>query len=212
MPISLVLADDHPIVLNGLVQLFASDPDFIVKASCADGEQALTAIRQYLPDILLLDLSMPRMGGLAVLRAMRQEQLSTRVVILTAALDEDEVLEAIRLGVRGVILKEMAPQLLLQCLHKVHAGEEWLEKRSVGLALEKMLRQENELQQVSKLLTAREIELLKLAAMGLSNNEIAEKLFISTGTVKVHLHRVYDKLQLKSRVALTLYAKEKGLI
>lgn len=212
MTMTLVLADDHPIVLNGLLQLMSAEPDIRVLASCSDGAQALAAVRLHAPDLLLLDIRMPVMDGLAVLRTLRAEQLATHVVILTAALDEEEVLEAIRLGVRGVVLKEMAPQLLLQCLRKVHAGGEWLEKRSVARALDKMLRHENELQQVARVLTVREIELLKLAASGYSNAEIAQRLFISEGTVKVHLHRIYDKLQLKSRVALTLYAKEKMLV
>lgn len=212
MTMTLVLADDHPIVLNGLLQLMSAEPDIRVLASCSDGAQALAAVRLHAPDLLLLDIRMPVMDGLAVLRTLRAEQLGTHVVILTAALDEEEVLEAIRLGVRGVVLKEMAPQLLLQCLRKVHAGGEWLEKRSVARALDKMLRHENELQQVARVLTVREIELLKLAASGYSNAEIAQRLFISEGTVKVHLHRIYDKLQLKSRVALTLYAKEKMLV
>lgn len=212
MVMNLVLADDHAIVLNGLVQLLSAEADIAILASCTDGAQALAAVQRHPPDILLLDLRMPVMDGLAVLRALRSEPLDTRVVILTAALDEDEVLEAIRLGVRGVVLKEMAPQLLLQCLRKVHAGGEWLEKRSVGRALEKMLQHENEMHKVSKILTARELELLKLAATGLSNTEIAGCLFISEGTVKVHLHRIYEKLNLRNRVALTLYAKEKQLI
>lgn len=212
MTINVVIADDHPIVLNGLTQLLESTPGFTVLASCTDGEQALAALHQHHPDILLLDLSMPRMDGLETMRRMRSENLTTRVVILTAALDDNEVLEAIRLGVRGVVLKEMAPQLLIQCLQKVHAGGEWLEKRSVGLALEKMLKRENELQNIRKLLTPREIELLKLAASGLTNQQIASQLFISEGTVKIHLHRVYDKLQLKNRVSLMLYAQEKGLV
>src|SRR3990167_7469378 len=164
MTMSLVLADDHPIVLNGLMQLLSAEADIAILASCSDGALALAAVRRHQPDMLLLDLKMPVMDGLSVLRGLRSDSLPTRVVILTAVLDEDEVLEAIRLGVRGVVLKEMAPQLLIQCLRKVHAGGEWLEKRSVGRALEKMLHYENEQQKVRKILTAREIELLKLEA------------------------------------------------
>lgn len=212
MTINLVLVDDHPLVLNGLQQLFAMEPEINVLACCTDGEQALQTVMHYQPDILILDLKMPRKNGLTVLRELQKEKLPTKVVLLTAALDDDEVLEAIRLGVRGVVLKEMAPQLLIQCINKVHTGGEWLEKDSVGRALEKMLKRETEMQYITQILTPREIKLVKLVAGGLSNKLIADKLYIAEGTVKVHLHNIYDKLQVKNRVALTLYAQEKGLI
>jgi DNA-binding NarL/FixJ family response regulator len=157
MTIRLVLADDHPLVLKGLELLFATEPDFAVLAYCADGVQALQAVRQHTPDILVLDLRLPGQDGLAVLRELKREKLPVKVVILTGALDEEELLEAIRLGVRGVVLKEMAPQLLLQSLRKVHAGEVWLEKRSFGRALDRMLEREAGMRQVAGLLTPREI-------------------------------------------------------
>lgn len=212
MPIRLVLADDHPLVLDGLTQLFASDADFDVVARCTDGEHAIEATLHHRPDILVLDLRMPRKDGLAVLRELSARQAGVRVVVLTAALDENEVLEAIRLGVHGIVLKEMAPQLLVQCLHRVHAGGQWLERDSARRALEKLLHDESGLHEVAALLTQREIDLVKLAATGLSNREIANRLHITEGTVKVHLHRIYEKTQVKNRVALTLYAQEKRLV
>ena len=212
MAISLVLADDHPILLQGLENLFRLEKDIQVLALCGDGEEALRAVREHRPDLLILDIRMPRMDGLAVLRAMKKEKLRTRAVLLTAALDEDDVLEAIRLGVRGVVLKEMAPQLIVQCIRKVHTGGEWLERSSVGRALEKMLRLEAGAQQIARLLTPREIEMVRLVASGLRNKEITGKLCISAGTVKLHLHNVYDKLQVDGRLALTLYAQDKGLV
>jgi DNA-binding NarL/FixJ family response regulator len=212
MAISLVLADDHPLLLDGLENLFGLEQDIQVLARCGDGVEALRAVREHQPDILILDLRMPRMDGVAVLRAMKQEKLRTRVVLLTVALDEDEVLEAIRLGVRGVVLKEMAPQLIVQCVRKVHAGEEWLERTSVGRALEKMLRREAGAQQIAGLLTPREIEIVRLVASGRRNKQIAGVLSIGEGTVKLHLHNIYEKLHVDGRVALTLYAQGKGLV
>ena len=108
-PIRLVLADDHPIVLNGLESLFHLEPDFQVVARCVNGEETLAAVRQHRPDILILDIHMPRKDGLEVLRELDQDQLPTRVVLLAAALEEHEVLEALRLGARGMVLKELAP-------------------------------------------------------------------------------------------------------
>jgi len=212
MPISLVLADDHPLLLNGLENLFRLEKDIQVLARCGDGVEALRAVREHRPDILILDIRMPRMDGLAVLRALKMEKLRTRVVLLTVALDEDEVLEAIRLGVRGVVLKEMAPQLIVQCVRKVHAGGEWLERSSVGRALEMMLRREAGALQIAGLLTPREIEIVRLVASGQRNKEIAGKLTMSEGTVKLHLHNIYQKLHVDGRVALSRYAQNKGLL
>lgn len=211
MPIRLVLADDHPLVLKGLELLFATEPDFTILDCCADGEQALRAVRRRQPDILVLDLKMSKKDGLTVLRELRQENQPVKAVILTASLDDEEALEAIRLGVRGVVLKEMAPHLLLQCLRKVHAGEAWLEKRSISHVLDRMLRYEAGMRQVADLLTPREIDLLRLVIQGLNNRQVADALHINEGTVKVHLHHIYEKLAVRNRVELTLYAQEKGL-
>jgi two-component system nitrate/nitrite response regulator NarL len=212
MPITLVLANDHPIILDGLEEIFRREPDFQVLARCLEGEATLRAVRQHKPDVLILDLRMPEMDGLAVLREMQKEKLPTRVVVLTAALDEDQALEAIRLGVSGVVLKEMASRLLVQCVRKVHAGEQWLEKRSVSLALEKLLKREAAARQIAGLLTPREIEIVRLVVDGLRNKEIADRLYIGEGTVKVHLHSIYEKLKVSSRLQLARYAREKGLV
>lgn len=211
MAISLVLADDHPIVLDGLETLFRQEPDFQVLARCVDGEEAVQAVRAHRPDILVLDIRMPRLDGLAALRELQKEQLPTRVVLLTGALEEAEVVEALRLGVAGVVLKEMAPQLLVQCIRKVHAGEPWVEKRSFGQALAHFLRREAGLREVSGVLTPRELELVRMVAGGLRNKDIARSLGISEGTVKIHLHHIYEKLQVTGRLELTLYAQARGL-
>jgi DNA-binding NarL/FixJ family response regulator len=212
MTIRLVLADDHPLVVAGLENLFRLEHDFEVLASCADGDETVSALRRLRPDVLVLDLRMPGKDGLAVLRIMREEKIPTRVVILTAALDEEEVLEAIRLGARGMVLKEMAPRLLVECVRKVQAGEEWLEKRTANRALEKLMKREAGREEVSALLTPREFEMVQMVARGLRNKEIADRLFISEGTVKVHLHNIYEKLGVNSRVTLTLYAQGKSLV
>jgi two-component system, NarL family, nitrate/nitrite response regulator NarL len=212
VPVSLVLADDHPIVLDGLEQLFRAQKDFTVVARCRDGAETLRAVRQHRPDVLLLDIRMPAPDGLQVVRDLQQDGLPTRIVLLTAELDEDDVLEAVRLGVQGVVLKEMAPQMLMECVRKVAAGEQWIERRSLTRALDKMLRREAGFREVASVLTSREIEIVRLAAQGLRNQAIADRLHISEGTVKVHLHNIYEKLQIDGRVALTLYAQEKGLL
>jgi two-component system, NarL family, nitrate/nitrite response regulator NarL len=212
MSISLVLADDHPLILTGLTNLFSLEDDFAVLASCSDGDEALRSVQLHRPDVLVVDIRMPGLSGLEVARKMREENLPTRIVLLTAALEEEELIDAVHLQVHGIVLKEMAPHLLVQCIRKVHAGEQWVERRSAKQALEKMLRREAGTLEVSALLTAREIDLVRMVARGLRNREIADKLFISEGTVKVHLHNIYDKLHVDGRMALLRYAQQKGLV
>jgi len=212
MPIGLVLADDHPIILDGLDHLFRQEEDFKVLARCRDGEETLQAVRKHRPDVLILDLRMPGKDGLAVLREVTKEKLPTRVVLLTAEMSDAEALEAIRLRVNGVVLKEMAPQLLVKCIRKVHAGGQWWEKRSLGRAMETMLRREAGEREIAGVLTPRELQIVRLVASGLHNKEIADKLTISEGTVKIHLHHIYEKLHVDGRLELTLYAQDKGLV
>jgi DNA-binding NarL/FixJ family response regulator len=210
--IRLVLVDDHPIVLQGLEQLFGLEPDFAVVASCLGGEEALEAVEQHRPDVLVLDVRMPEKDGLAVLRQIRKRLRPVRVVLLTAAMEEDEVVEAVRLGVRGIVLKEMAPQRLVHCIRRVHAGELMVDNRTVARALERVARREAGTQRLAALLTPRELEIVRMVAGGLRNKEIAARLSISEGTVKIHLHNTYEKLDVDGRLALMLYAQEHGLV
>ena len=210
--INLVLADDHPIVLAGLENMFRRERDCRVVASCVDGVEAMRAITRHTPDVAVLDLRMPRMNGLAVLRQIQKEKLATRTVLLAAVLEDDDLVEAVRLGVRGIVLKEMAPTLVVQCVREVHAGGQWLEKRSVGQAIEKLIRREEATRDMAKILTPRELQIAGAVASGLRNKEIADKLGIAEGTVKIHLHVIYEKLKIDGRMALVLRMKENAMI
>lgn len=212
MPIRLVLADPYPLILTGLQHLFCQEDDFEIVACCRDGKALLQAVRQHRPDVVLLDPHLPGKDGWEVLQELAHESLPIRIVLFTAELDADEALQASRLGVSGVVFKEMAEHLLVQCVRKVHAGDHWIERRSISLALEKMLRREAGERKFAKLLTPREREIIHWVACGLRNREIAEKLAISEGTVKVHLHHIYEKLQMRSRTALLQYAHLEGLL
>jgi DNA-binding NarL/FixJ family response regulator len=211
MPIRLLLADDHPIVLDGLEQLFRLEEDFQVIGRCTRGDEVASQVMKLKPDALVLDMRMPGHNGLEVLRELRGRPHKTRVVILAATLTEEEMLEAIRLGVRGIVLKEMAPRLLVECIRKVHGGGQWLEKTIAGAVLDRLARREGAQKGVSAILTPREIEIARSIAVGRSNKEIADALFISEGTVKTHLHRIYEKLHIHGRLELGLYARDKGL-
>ncbi len=212
MSIRLVLADDHPIVLDGLEQLFRLEQDFEVVARCRDGDEALKAIRTLHPDILVLDIRMPRRDGLQVLRSLREEVLPVRIVLLTAALDEEQLVDALQLGVGGVVLKEMAPRLLVDAVREVYSGGRWLDKGSANRALGSLLRRDAESREALPSLTPRELEIVRMVARGLRNRAIAEQLFISEGTVKIHLHNIYQKLEVDGRLELAVRARGKGLV
>ena len=211
-PIRIVLADDHPIVLQGLEHLFERYPDFKVIASCTSGTEALAAVRKGGVDVLLLDLRMPGTTGLDVLRALAAEPASCRVVVLTATVSDEHAAEALRLGAMGLVLKESSPDSLIECVRQVHAGERWVDKATMDRAMASMVRRESAMAQMPKALTRRELEIVKLVAEGLRNREIAQRLFVTEGTVKLHLHNVYDKLGVDGRMELLLRVQNLGLI
>lgn len=209
--IRIVLVDDHPIVLDGLEQLFGFEQEFEVVGRATDAEAALRLVEDRRPDVVVLDLAMPGHDGLWLLQQVIERDLETRVVLLTAHLDEKRLVEAVRLGVSGVVLKEMAPRLLVECVRKVHAGEKWLEPQAVARARERLRERESETDRLTRLLTPRELEIVELAAAGLRNRELAEKLSITEGTVKIHLHNIYEKLGVTGRSQLILFATRHGL-
>jgi len=208
--IRVILADDHPLVLNGLDHLLREHPDFQVLECCSSGTAALAAVRRHHPDILVLDLLMPDRNGLDVARDLKADGQLPNTVLLTAQLHEDELIEALRIGVRGFVLKEMATRLLVECLRRVHAGGQWLEKDSASRVIEKLVRREARTREVASTLTPREIEVVAMVARGLSNKEIGSALFIAEGTVKIHLHNIYEKLGINRRVELVRVAEDCG--
>ena len=210
--IGLVLADAHPIVLLGMKHCLQSEADLEVIDCCTNDEQTIDAVVRNKPAGLVLDLCLPRSGGLAVLRALSRQGHSTGVALLTESIDESEMSEAVRLGVRGVVLKEMAPQLLVQCIRQVCQGGMWFELEIFGAVIERMRRREADLRELRQRLTRRELQVLQLVAVGLRNMEITARLKITEGTVKSHLHNIYEKLGTRDRLQLALRARESGLV
>ena len=210
MTIRLALADDHPLVLDGLAHRLGREPDLEVVARCPDGEAALRAVAELRPDVLVLDLRMPRLGGLEVLRRLARQKSATRVVVLAGEVGEADLLEAVRLGARGVALKGGAPGQLIDGIRAVHAGGRWLEGGLAGLALEHLLAREAARQEPADPLTPRERELVGLVSQGLRNKEIAARLGLTEGTVKMHLVRVYGKLGVTNRVELANRLRREG--
>lgn len=212
MNIRVLIADDHPVVLSGLEMVLRQEPGFELAAKCSDGEAVVMSIVQKKPDVALVDLHMPKKDGLVIMRELQAISNATPVVLLTGTITEEEVMEALKLGVRGILLKEMAPRLLLECLRKVHGGGQWLEKASISKVIERMLKREEASQRFGAMLTKRELEILRLVAQGLTNDDIAERLFIAAGTVKIHVHSIFRKVGVSGRAELTRFAKEKGLV
>jgi DNA-binding NarL/FixJ family response regulator len=197
-------------MLDGLAHVFASEPDFIVVACVSDGESALQAVQDRVPDIIVLDLALPKKNGLMLLADMKRDGLRTRPVVFTAA-PYSEIVEAVRLGVPGVVTKDMPLPLLVRCIREVNAGGKWLEKGFAVRAVSYLLKREEGSLSISALLTPRELAVAQMASEGLPNKRIATRLSISEGTTKLHLHRIYQKLQLSGRMALMNYMQKSGL-
>jgi two-component system, NarL family, nitrate/nitrite response regulator NarL len=215
-PIRLVLADDHPIFRDGLRRLLEAEPDLKVIGEAQDGAEAVKMARQLKPDILLLDLAMPKHPGLEALRELSTESgSSVRVILLTAAAEKNQIVEALQLGARGVVLKDSATQLLLKAIHTVMSGEYWVGRESVSNLvqyLRTLVQSSGEEARQRKFgLTPRELEIVSAVVAGYSNKEIAEYFKISEDTVKHHLSNIFDKLGVSTRLELALFAVNQSL-
>jgi DNA-binding NarL/FixJ family response regulator len=207
---SLVLADDHPILLDGLERIFAADGRFTLFERCVNGRETIAAVIRLRPEALVLDLRMPQGGGIAVLREIAARRLMTRAVLLTAAPEDPEISEAVRLGVWGIVLKEMAPSILVRCVLDVCEGKRNLDRFPATRRAGPNDHRQDPL--LPEILTPREIAIVREVSAGRRTREVAERLGISEGTVKIHLHYIYAKLKVEGRVELVLKAQRNGLL
>ena len=211
--IRVLVADDHPIFRDGLRKLLESEPDVAIVGEASSGSECIQLLGKLKPDILLLDLRMPDKDGLAVLEEVNFDALQTKVIVVTATEDDRDVVRAMRLGARGVVLKQSATDLLLRSIRKVHQGEIWLDQRMTAEVMKAFAKSaEGGARREKPLLSDREKEIVQLVAQGYRNREIGEKLFISEQTVKNHLHNIVDKLGVSDRLELALYAIHHRLI
>ncbi len=215
--IRILIADDHPIFRDGLRRLLEAEPKFAVIGEACDGAEAVKLARQLKPDILLLDLAMPRHPGLEALREMNSDsaQQTVRIILLTAAAEKNQIVEALQLGARGVVLKDSATQLLLKSIDTVMAGEYWVGRESVSNLvqyLRTLIQSSGEEARQKKFgLTPRELEIVSAVVAGYANKEIAEYFKISEDTVKHHLSNIFDKLGVSTRLELALFAVNQSL-
>jgi two-component system nitrate/nitrite response regulator NarL len=211
--IRILVADDHAIFRDGLRKLLEVADDVQIIGEASNGVECVKMLGKFKPDILLLDLRMPEKDGLGVLEEVNFDSLPTRVIVLTAAEDDRDVVRAMRLGARGVVLKQSASDLLLKSIRKVYDGEIWLDNRMTAEVIDAFKKSSESGQRREKpLLSDREKEIVQLVAQGFRNREIGEKLFISEQTVKNHLHNIFDKLGVSDRLELALYAIHHRLI
>ena len=225
--IRIVVADDHPIFRYGVCQFLALEQDFEVVGQAEDGSDVLRVLEQLDPDILLLDLRMPGLDGLATLQRLQSTRNKARIIVLTASDDKNEFVEAMKLGTSGIVLKQMAGELLITSIRKVYAGEMWLDPQTTTAVINTLvvgavpsappiLAKQQAAPKQQPLpppgsrkriaLSQREREIVRFVKQGYKNKEIAEKMFISEQTVKNHLHNIFDKVGVSDRLELALWA------
>ena len=204
--ITIVVADDHPVVLHGVAGILRVQSDMNILAACSDGGSAVQAIQQLAPTVAVLDIAMPGVNGLDALSSIVESGSNTKVVFLTALATDDQILAAIANGAKGIVLKDAAFESLVDCVREVAAGKQWFPIDLVEAALRRDTEQRAESRRFVKRLTEREQQIVLLVAEGLSNKEIARRINLTEGTIKIHLHNIYDKLEVPNRTALTALA------
>ena len=207
--ISLVLADPHPVMLDGLRTHLQHCPDLRVCDSVEDGDAAWQAVQRHRPDALILDLALPRRSGLELIAAMQSQGLPTKPVVFTSGSVKD-VMQALHLGVRGLVSKCRSHDALVHCIRQVHAGESCLDQDLTMKTVSMLMDRQKGKGQAMEVLTPREVDVARMVTEGWPNKKIASKLSISEGTAKLHLHHIYQKLNCPGRMALMLYMQQHG--
>ena len=208
--IAVLIVDDHAVVRQGLRTFLELQDDIEVVGEAADGEQALEAVARLAPDVVLMDLVMPRLDGVSALERLRDVAPATRVIVLTSFLDEDKVLPAVRAGAAGYLLKDVQPAELVRAIRIVDSGESLLHP-AVAARVLRELAGDGARAERHELLTARELEVLALLAGGRANKAIAFELGVAEKTVKTHVGNILGKLGLSDRTQAALYAVREGL-
>jgi NarL family two-component system response regulator LiaR len=208
--VRIVLADDHPVVRQGLRAFLETQPEVEILGEAADGEEAVRQVERLLPDVVLMDIVMPKVDGIEAIRRIRAISPSTQAIVLTSFADDEKIVAAVRAGAAGYLLKDARPQELINAIRAVARGEALLAP-SVAARLMRELSRPSE-DAAATILTARELEVLRLIASGRSNKEIAADLVLSEKTVKTHVSNILAKLHLADRTQAALYAVRQHLV
>jgi DNA-binding NarL/FixJ family response regulator len=216
-PFRIVIADDHPVVRDGLSKLLDAEADFEVVGCAADGLEAVELVRRLHPDVLMLDLAMPRSSGMETLRELAKADMACRVILLAAAMERDQIIEALQLGARGVVLKDAPTHLLFKCVRAVMAGQYWIGQDGVSDLISHLRKGQGPITGAKPSkpkfgLTRRELQVVGLIVAGYMNREIAERFSLSEDTVKHHLSNIFDKLGVSNRLELALFAINHHLV
>lgn len=209
-----MISDDHAIFRAGLRKLLEAEPDFAVVGEASSGDRVAPLIEELRPDLVLLDVSMPGMNGIEVMRELFRRRTSVRVVMLTASISPAQIADALNAGARGVLMKTAATELLFECIRSVANGQYWVGRDHVGSLVEALATSRITAPRWERPfgLTRRELEVIEHVSEGCANQEIANRLAISEDTVKHHLSRIFDKTGTSSRVELALFAHHNRLI
>jgi NarL family two-component system response regulator LiaR len=208
--IRILIADDHAVVREGLQTLIGTEPGMEVAGEAADGVEAVHLARSLKPDVILLDMMMPRKDGLEAINEIMDQDADSRILVLTSFSHDDKVFPAIKAGALGYLLKNASPQALLQAIRDVDQGEPTMSP-DIASKLMRELQRSADLPPTEEPLTEREVDVLRLVAQGLTNQEIAEALTIGVGTVRTHVSNILAKLHLANRTQAALYALREGL-
>lgn len=213
--VRILIADDHPIFRDGLRRLLECEKGFKVIAEACDGVEAVEFVRKLKPEILLLDLAMPRRPGLEALRELSVDSAPVRVILLTAAAEREQIVEALQLGARGVVLKDCGTEILMKSIRAVLGGEYWVGREPVSNLMQYLRGMMDSSSKISRQkrfgLTPRELDIVSAVVAGYANKEIAEHFKISEDTVKHHLSNIFDKTGVSTRLELALFAVNQAL-
>ncbi|HEX9416744.1 MAG TPA: response regulator transcription factor [Gaiellaceae bacterium] len=209
-PIRVLVADDHPLVRQGLRTFLELQDDLELVGEAADGEEAAAKVEQLVPDVVLMDVVMPRLDGIEAIRRIRAASPSTKVIVLTSFAEDDKVVQAVKAGAAGYLLKDMEPREIADGIKRAVRGEGLLHPAVAAKLMHEVAQGGHN--SATELLTARELEVLRLLARGLSNKAIARELTVSEKTVKTHVSNVLAKLRLADRTQAALYAVREHLV